>query len=293
MVCGGFWLGSYLPSPRSSVSSNPDILGSTSHTNRNSSLAGATRLSAPVTTRHMIYPYSVVPGGVASVAELQAAIHHDRVVAQHYTGFDFKKARMIELRHARLAYLSYRIGEKIFWTRRLIALRAGEKLITDGKILARARCGNRVSTLPQIIVAPAEPTVEEFDNPIIEGGSVAQLAFPGSFESALLTRTAPFSFEPQNPAGPVLGPTSLGGPPGFFSPPLPGTCEPARKPQPKPGAAFTPDSDELKKKKKSPCSPKPPVVPEPGTMLLVATGISGIYLRYRKKANSSSSPPTS
>jgi hypothetical protein len=246
----------------------------------------------------VVYPYSVVPGGVASIAELQAAIDHDRVVARHYAGFDLKKARMIELRRARLAYLSYRMGEQIFWTRRLVALHKGEKLITDGKILARARCGNRLSELPQTVVAPDEPKIETLENPIIEGGSVAQTAFPGSFESALLTRTAPLGFEPRGPvgipSGPALGPTSSGGSPGFFSPPLPGTCEPVGKPRPKPGAeAAGLDSTGSTKKRKSPCSPNPPVVPEPGTMLLVASGISGIYLRYRKRtARSSAVPPT-
>jgi len=238
--------------------------------------------SAAIAPGRLIYPYSVVPGGVSTVAELKAAMLRDRVVARHYAGFDFKKARVIELRRARLAYLSYRIGERILWTRRQIALHAGEKLISDGTITARARCGNRLSELPQVVAGPAGPTVETFDTPIIEGSSVAQAAFPGAFESALLTRSTPLGIEPQNPGAPGLAPVSWGNSPGFFAPPLPGTCLPAKKP--KPGAVEVNfDSAEPGKKKKPHCSPKPPVVPEPGTMLLVASGISGIYLRYRKK----------
>lgn len=291
LVCGGFWLGLYLPSIKSAVSNTGGLLDSTSgRGNQNSAVANATVFSAPATTGRLVYPYSVIPGGVASVAELQAAILRDRLVARHYAGFDFKKARMVELRHARLAYLSYRMGEKIYWTRKLIALHVGEKLITDGTILARARCGNRLSDLPQTVVAPDEPKIETLENPIVEGGSVAQVAFPGSFESALLTRSAPFGFEPQGPVGipsSPMGPISSTGFPGFFSPPIPGTCEPVKKPKPAAiDIALTATASG--KKKKPSCSPNPPVVPEPGTMLLVASGISGIYLRYRRKGGNSS-----
>ena len=90
------------------------------------------------------YPYSVVSGGVRDVQELKWAAEHDPVVASHYAGFDYDHARVVRLVLARTAYISYRIGNKVYWTRHRVSLKKGETLITDGKITARSRCGNRV-----------------------------------------------------------------------------------------------------------------------------------------------------
>ena len=43
-----------------------------------------------------VYKYSVVPGGVRSVQELKWAAEHDPVVAAHYAGFDYDRARVVE-----------------------------------------------------------------------------------------------------------------------------------------------------------------------------------------------------
>src|SRR5436853_7555315 len=100
-------------------------------------------------------------------------------------------------------YLSYRIRGKIFWTKKQIALRRGEKLITDGRITARTRCANRVEVLPQAAIAPDEPLADQFDDPFAEGGSATRVDFPGNFQSALNERTGPTGFEggrpPQSP----------------------------------------------------------------------------------------------
>jgi hypothetical protein len=231
----------------------------------------------------------VVPGGVRTLDELREAIRRDRVVASHYSDFDFKSARVIELKRGRLAYLSYRIGEKIFWTKRQMALRAGEKLITDGKVMARTRCGNRVAAAPQKEVSPDEPRAEAFEDPFVAGGGIAHLAYPANFESALLTRSGPSGFGPQAPAlgtfGPFSGIPPSGGYPGIFPPSIPtGSCEPLKKPKPGEIASELEDAKPGKKKKK-PCHSGPPVtVPEPGTIVLFTSGLAGIYMRYRKSA---------
>ena len=255
-------------------------------------LAGEAAAPAPtLPTGRLVYPYSVVPGGVHTLEELRRAIERDRVVASHYSDFDFKSARIIELKRGRLAYLSYRIGEKIFWTKRQMALRAGEKLITDGKVMARTRCGNRVAALPQKEVSPDEPRAEAFEDPFANGGGIAHLAYPANFESALLTRAGPSGFGPQSPPPGTFGLFSgippSGGFPGIFPPPIPsGSCAPLKKPKPKPGEIAS-ELEDVKsgKKKKNPCQHGPPVtVPEPGTLALCASGLAGIYLRYRKAA---------
>jgi hypothetical protein len=106
-----------------------------------------------------IYPYSILAGGVYDAEELRTKLHADPVADRHYAPFDLQSVRPITLRTARLAYVSYRKGSNIYWTRKRISLSAGEILLTDGKFLARARCGNRVSDTPEHPVAEV-PTYE-------------------------------------------------------------------------------------------------------------------------------------
>ena len=230
-----------------------------------------------------VYRYSVIPGGVRSGEELRAATERDRAVAQHYAGFDYERARIVELPEARAMYLSYRLRDKIYWTRRRMALRKGEKLLTDGKIMARTRCANRVSEEAQPEASPQEPPAEQLEEPLMAAN---QVPFPGNFESPLATRPAPPGF---TPAGPALLPNQPFGRIGFpatFPPPLPTGCEPSKpKQKGEPGAAMLNMAEgDAKKKKKNPCGP-PASVPEPGTLVMVASGLAGLYWRYRRSAS--------
>jgi hypothetical protein len=42
-----------------------------------------------------VYPYSLVPGGIHDPKELAQAFEHDPVLASHYKGFDFRRARVV------------------------------------------------------------------------------------------------------------------------------------------------------------------------------------------------------
>ena len=221
--------------------------------------------------RPVVYPYSVVPGGVRSPEDLHQASLHDRVVGRHFSGFDFRRAKVVELEQAKLAYLSYRMGNKVFWTKKQVHLRKGEKLITDGIISARTRCANQVSATPQKAISAEEPPAEAFEDPYAAGGTARQIPFPGNFESALFNRELA-AFDPQGPAGsPLFAPGSGAGLPGIFPPPLPsgGGCD-ATKQQCSPGPPPPPPP------------PPPTPVPEPGSILLISSGLAGIYFRYRK-----------
>jgi len=70
--------------------------------------------TTPVLSRalHPNYPYSVVPGGVYSPAELRFAAAKDRVVREHYTGFNIKAAYLVTLTQDRLQYVSFRRGDR-------------------------------------------------------------------------------------------------------------------------------------------------------------------------------------
>jgi len=96
-----------------------------------------------------VYPYSVIRGGVYSALELDRALQHDRVAAAHYAGFDGTRVHTIRAEAGQPMYASYRVRDRIYWTRNPVRLIAGETLLTDGDNLARARCGNRLSLAPQ------------------------------------------------------------------------------------------------------------------------------------------------
>jgi hypothetical protein len=233
-----------------------------------------------------VYPYSVVAGGVEDAKELKWVAEHDPIVGAHYAGFNYAHAQVVRLTLARSVYLSYRIGNHIYWTHRRVTLHKGEKLISDGRMTARTRCANRVEESPQQqAVSPAEPPVERFDEPVRPGEGIAMQSPGVPFESAFLNR-------PQMPGTETVGPLSLydpfvGG--NFLSlsaPPLPsGLCAPAGKTK---SAAATVSGGGGKKKNPVSCSVSgggTETIPEPGTWLLFASGLAAIGWQARRKAS--------
>ncbi len=231
-------------------------------------------LPLPVNSRP-VYPYSIIPGGVSSPKELKSALATDPVVASHYSGFDVAKARVFRLNKDMAAYVSYRKGNKVYWTSHKLVLRAGENIITDGLHSARTRCGNRISETAVKPVDAKEPLIAQLETPEPDGRSfpvdrplapwvgsnpAGQLsAPPGSDHGGFLPPIVPIFFggggSPSHPSHnpPPTNPVPLG-------PPL--TPPPPDNPPP-PGIPPTP-------------------VPEPGALLLLATGISASLAMSRK-----------
>ena len=116
---------------------------------------------------HPYFRYSVIPGGVHSAEDLRRALSNDDIIRAHYADFQSENARVIVLDKDRLAFVSYRIGEKVFWTHKPVHLRKGEELLTDGKHLARTRCGNRISEDLRGPKAAFEPEEPEFTAPVL------------------------------------------------------------------------------------------------------------------------------
>jgi hypothetical protein len=114
-----------------------------------------------------VYNGSVVPGGVYSLDELRAAIERDPLVAEHYRLANLDAMQVVTLPAGRAAYVSYRAGDRIHWTRRRVWLRAGETVLTDGTTTVRARCGNGVSDVAQENVAAVDPAHGELDEFIV------------------------------------------------------------------------------------------------------------------------------
>jgi hypothetical protein len=112
-----------------------------------------------------VYPYSVIRGGAYSAAELVRALNADPVAARHYAVFRRSQVHTTASPFSDAVYLSYRVGEVIYWTSRAVRLPRGETLLTDGKNYARARCGNRISETPQTPVSDTEPAPSMLDQP--------------------------------------------------------------------------------------------------------------------------------
>lgn len=230
-----------------------------------------------------VYPYSVVPGGVKDVHELKWAAEHDPVVAAHYAGFDYDHARVVRLILARTAYVSYRIGNHVYWTRRRISLKKGETVITDGKITARTRCANRVEEAPQQATQSSEPPAQKFEEPVHPSVGTAVENPPVPFQSALLSRSGMPSFGPAPPLQ-LYDPFTPGTWIPISPPPLPGVCGVGGKKK-NGGSGEVSFSTGGGKKKGSgdPCGPGGGggAVPEPGTWLLVTSGLAALYWKTR------------
>ena len=227
---------------------------------------------------HPVYPYSVVPGGVRSVSELKRAAEHDRVVAAHYAAFNFGRARVVRLDRPRTAYVSYRIGNKVFWTRHRVTLKQGEMLITDGKITARSRCGNQVEEAPQQETSTSEPPAAKFDEPVHPATGTAFANPPAPFQTSLLNRPALPGLGPALPLS-MYDPFTGGSWVPLAPPPLPGVCGVGKKP-----TSGTVTTSGTRKGKGDPCgNGAGGEVPEPGTWLLVASGLAAIGWKTRQR----------
>jgi hypothetical protein len=205
-----------------------------------------------------IYRHSVIPGGAYSVQELVKATEDDPVVfAQYGSAVQDKPVRIASSPRPRRVYMSYRIGDQIYWTKRKALLTAGETTLTNGDIEIRARCGNQISETEMFPVAENEPDAVEFDNLVAdEPALLASNSEVGSTPGALLSATPPaiWATVPAIPFGVPGGgggsyaPGVPGGPGGgSFSPGVPATG-----PGPTPSGSLPPP-------------PSPPVTTPPPT----------------------------
>ena len=207
-------------------------------------------------SKRIVYPYSIIPGGIRSVQELKNAIAKDSVVSAHYATFHLAHARIIRLDRERSMHVSYRLGDQVYWTKRELKLAKGETLITDGVQTARTRCGNLISETIVAPVSPKEPTAQELDTPIDPHYT------PGELESDNRFPELDPVLDPIVP--PTGGGSSAGG---GIIPPIFLPSGPAG-PMPYPAV------------------PTPPLVvntPEPGTATLLLPGLLALLLLLRKR----------
>lgn len=132
-----------------------------------------------------VYRYSVVPGGVATQPELARIVRSDKVVATHYASFDVSRAQVVTVGKPRAVHVSYRKGDKVYWTAKKVMLREGETLLSDGKNEMRTRCANRVSDVAQFPVEAHAPSVAVLDAVEGDEGSLQNASAAMDDESGL------------------------------------------------------------------------------------------------------------
>jgi hypothetical protein len=199
----------------------------------------------PVKNERMVYPYSVIPGGVRSREELAENFVKDPVVASHFADFGISQSKIVRAEETQFMHVSYRMRNKVYWTKKTVKIPKGESLITDGRDTARTRCGNKVSVLPQEPVSDEEPPVETFDIPIIAETPSPEL--DRITESDLEWRPDTITIPPPALREPKILP--------YYYRPL---------------FVVNPST--------------PPDVPEPGTLVLFGSGLAGILaLRLARK----------
>jgi hypothetical protein len=126
-------------------------------------------IDAPVVDDHdltagrPVYRYSVIPGGAYTPRELEDAMNRDPVVAEAYRSVAAAGVHAEVVAADTQAYMSYRVGDGIYWTKHPIRLRRGETILTDGATELRGRCGNGISFDPMLPTADSEPTPMELE----------------------------------------------------------------------------------------------------------------------------------
>ncbi len=118
---------------------------------------------------HKIYPMSVVPGGVYSAQEAEAASTKDLTVRTHYSSLRLDRLRSTRLPATTLKFVSFKKRGEIFWTRKAFPLAEGESILASDSGSLRARCGNRLSEIamePTLPDGEADPEFGELDTPI-------------------------------------------------------------------------------------------------------------------------------
>lgn len=227
---------------------------------------------------HPVFRHSVIPGGVFSSDDLVASTRRDPVVFAAYGSASPETVRSTIVAAPRAAYMSYRIGDQIYWTRNKIALKPGETILSNDQVEIRARCGNQISDEPMLPTSELEPPVVEFDRlldgddagdpaPRIEvaGGAPAAGATPSTLSVSPPLEGTMASIGGGSAGPPMGGGTPVGGsiegpgpttsgvspgvpgggsprPPGGVTPPPGGFAPPPDVFTPPPGG-FTPPPD--------------------------------------------------
>jgi hypothetical protein len=211
-----------------------------------------------------VYPFSVIPGGVEDSRDLSETIQRDPVARRHYQGIEPARLQTVRLNAPVLAYVSFRQGNSVRWTSKKISVPKGELVLTDGKNLVRARCGNRMS------VKGPKPA----DEIEVATGGAPKREIPAPLAEAPVSAPPEFVFETPVPS---LGPPSIAA-----LPPIPSSLLPASTTStPLMSLASNGPSGNIPSRSYSPPPPPDHKVPEPTTFALLISGAGATFLAGR------------
>jgi PEP-CTERM motif-containing protein len=166
LVCGGTALVALLPAPGAvNTGSEVEDAGSGNADDSNTDAGLSPETAGPAARG--VYKYSVIPGGAYDAQELRAAVDRDPVIAAAYQTLADEGMHNDILPADRLAYISYRIDDRIYWTKHRVQLHRGETILTNGTTELRGRCGNQISVDPMLPTRDAEPTAMELEALIV------------------------------------------------------------------------------------------------------------------------------
>lgn len=252
--------------------------------------AASSQVPALVRALRPAYPFSVIPGGVYSSTELAAQSARDQLVRKHYSDFRMESARLAILQEDRLAYVSYRKNNSIFWTRKQLRIPKGELVMTDGTHVARARCGNRLSDTPvESTSVQEEPTPDLMMGPLtpasLRDTRIAFVPPPESPGSAVTTppnvfltpgAIAPTSSYPITSTAGLMPPTAEVPPIAVVAAPLPSGGSP--------GSTFGVSPAIIPPRTPLPNVPVVSAVPEPANLVLAGLALgAGTYSLVRRR----------
>lgn len=220
-----------------------------------------------------VYPYSIVPGGATSVDEAKVAMSRADIRA-NYATLDLAKLREVRLATNLTGYVSYRYGDKIYWTAKKLTLLAGETVFTDGTQIVRGRCLNCYSAYPMLPTRPNEPTEKVLDTPV--DIPIFAYKFPLLPLEAPGLPPLPVELTPTVPILPVVTPIKPGG--GFWFPIIP-IIPPIHRHPSSPTTPGSPGAPVI-----PPGVPPVAVVPEPSYVWFLGAGfIALIVARSRRR----------
>lgn len=93
------------------------------------------------------YGHAVAINGIHSIAE----------ALRYYPDLDISKAHFEVTKHTLISHVSYLKNGKVYFTKSLHVYPAGTEIITDGKVIILARCGNELTDVPPPADTPDEP----------------------------------------------------------------------------------------------------------------------------------------
>jgi hypothetical protein len=219
--------------------------------------------------KRKVYPYSIVPGGAENLNQAKRFMA-DPAIKVHYANMNLAELKQERLTTNLTGYVSYRWGEKIYWTAKKITLRAGETVFTDGAHIVRGRCLNCYSALPMLPIRPHEPSEIVLDSPVEM--PVTVYSFPRLPVLAPELPVPPGELTPTVPVLPIATTPPAGKPPGGIWFPLIPIIPPIHHHPKRPTSPTTPGVPQI---------PPVTVIPEPHYGWTLAAGFLAMVLTYR------------